>query len=72
MVTLPDPPSGSAAARRRDLPVTFPKLFVGGFDPATLSHLPITRFPDADGDDAEGNGDRFLQPLPEREEPRSF
>jgi hypothetical protein len=72
MMAIPDSPSGPNTARRRDLPVTFPKLFVGGFDPGSLSHLPITRFPDADRDDAEGFGGRFPQPLPSREEPRSF
>jgi hypothetical protein len=71
MVALPESPSASITARRRDLPVTFPKLFVGAFDPAYLSHLKITRFPDADGDEG-GAGDRFPQPLQVHEEPRSF
>jgi hypothetical protein len=71
MVALPDSPSAPSIARRRDLPVTFPKLFVGGFDTGSLSHLPITHFPDAD-DEGVGIGDRFPQPLPVREEPRSF
>jgi hypothetical protein len=71
VVAIPESSFNPETARRRDLRVVAPELFVGETDPATLSRLPIERFRGGEGDFEAGRGD-FPLLLPVRDEPRSF